>query len=332
MVRGCVLLKEISMGTILTKTKGFTPVIDVLAEELGLMTAVVYGIVWRYCQMEKKICSASRETIAKHASISVKTVDRHLDKLCRAGYLKDLHPDWKHRPHIYVDTGKLKIEALVRVRTGKTESPTSEEGETESPTGETESPTRLDRESYQGETESPTKILFYDSKHESKEGEKEGDFPEKSKPADPLMQDLERRTAGGDYADPAEVGGADNLAAFGLFCLYDKRGKAPPRQGTKEHTQQRDRVRGALRAYGYQQAPSDLIEKAAEIHCERKGDWTNVYYSSFAADFGEALQDAEYFLKHGYLPSDGQKVPRDDPGKFDRARAMTLERLEHGNQ
>jgi hypothetical protein len=174
------------MSTILTETKGFTPVIDVLAQELGLMTAVVYGIVWRYCQMENKVCSASRETIAEHANISTKTVDRHLDKLCKAGYLKDLHPEWKHRPHIYADTGKLKIEALVRVRGGGTESPTPKKGETESPTAETQGPTG-ESQSLTGETESPTKIPSYDSSHDSFLGkEKNAVFPEKLKtPAPP---------------------------------------------------------------------------------------------------------------------------------------------------
>jgi len=132
----------------------------------------------------------------------------------------------------------------------------------------------------------------------------------------------------------ASAGGADNLARFGLFCLYEKRGKTPPRQGTKEHNQQRKRVSDALRAYGYQQASNELVEKAAEIHCERKGyKWVNVSYKSFAADFGVALQDAEYFLEHGHLPDDGddQKPTSDPDAVYDRATRMTLERLGHGD-
>lgn len=160
------------------------------------------------------------------------------------------------------------------------------------------------------------------------------------KVADPLTLDLARRTEAarapsGNYATPPCAGGDDDLAAFGLFCLYDKRGKQPPKQGTKEHGQQCERVREALRAYGYQQADLQIVEKAAEIHCERKGQWVNVFYKSFVADFGVALQDGEYFIKHGYLPANGnrQQAPRRDPGRFDEATRMTLERLEnHGDR
>ena len=153
------------------------------------MTAVVYGVVWRYCQMEKKVCSASPETIASHIGTSAKTVKRHLKKLANKGYLKDLTPKLKHQPHTYADTGRAKIMGLVTTTvSGGTESPTSEEegesakqgtesnpGGTESPTstggaespapevgqkvppGGTESPTRWDTESNLGGTESPTK-------------------------------------------------------------------------------------------------------------------------------------------------------------------------------
>jgi hypothetical protein len=136
----------------LSQVKGFTPVIDVLAEELGMMTALVYGIVWRYCQMKDRVCHASKETIGEHAKISGKTVQRHLQKLVKAGYLIDLTPDKKHAPHTYKDAGKVRIEGLVEAKlVGGTESPTSKKGGTESPT-------RQDRESHLGGTESPVKI------------------------------------------------------------------------------------------------------------------------------------------------------------------------------
>jgi 5-methylcytosine-specific restriction endonuclease McrA len=80
------------MSTFLSECKGFTPVIDVLAKEVGMMTALVYGIVWRYCQMEDGICYISRRQMAEHAQISVRTVERHLERLCEAGYLKQVLP------------------------------------------------------------------------------------------------------------------------------------------------------------------------------------------------------------------------------------------------
>ena len=137
--------------TFLSEVKGFTPVIDILANELGTMTALVYGIVWRYCQQDNHVCYASKETIAKHANISPKTVQRHLHSLVERGYLEDLTPDKRNAPHTYKDAGKVIITGLVEARlAGRSESPTSE-------VGRTESPTRWDRESYLGGTESPTK-------------------------------------------------------------------------------------------------------------------------------------------------------------------------------
>ena len=148
----------------LSQVKGFTPVIDVLAKELGTMTALVYGIVWRYCQMEDKVCRASKQTIAANANIDAKTVQRHLHKLAKSGYLEDLTPGLKHAPHSYKDTGRIQIIGLVEARLiGRTESPTSEEGRTESPT-------RGDTESHLGRTESPVMIEIHDSPDERKKG------------------------------------------------------------------------------------------------------------------------------------------------------------------
>ena len=70
----------------LSQVKGFTPVIDALVEELDLMPAIIYGVVWRYCQMEDRVCRASLETIASRVGISRKTVERHIKALCDAGY------------------------------------------------------------------------------------------------------------------------------------------------------------------------------------------------------------------------------------------------------
>jgi DNA-binding MarR family transcriptional regulator len=147
------------MSKFLSEVKGFTPVIDVLAQELGLMSAVVYGIVWRYCQMEDRVCTASRKRIAEHADISVKTVERHLKRLCKAGYLKDLTPDQKHRPHVYADSGKAKIMGLLTVEVGTTESLTSD-------LGKTESLTRSDSKSNLGKTESLIRKPSYDREDE----------------------------------------------------------------------------------------------------------------------------------------------------------------------
>lgn len=97
--------------TVLSEVGGFTPVIDAVVEDVGLMTAVVFGRIWRHCQMEDGVCKASLETISSGIGVDKATVMRHAEKLCQRGYLKDLTPDLRNRPHIYADTGKagLKI-------------------------------------------------------------------------------------------------------------------------------------------------------------------------------------------------------------------------------
>ena len=110
------------MGTILAEVKGFTPLIDALVKEVGVVQAAVYGAVWRHCQMSDGVCTASQATIAKKLGINRVTVLRHLKDLCKKGYLRDTTPTLRNRPHIYADTGKAKILALVEARTGVTES------------------------------------------------------------------------------------------------------------------------------------------------------------------------------------------------------------------
>lgn len=118
------------MSRFLQEVKGFTPVIDVVVADVGFVTAGVYGVAWRYCQMSDHVCKVSQERMAGHLGISAKTVQRHLQNLCEAGYLKDLTPEAKNRPHVYADTGRVIITGLVearlvgqKVQAGRTESP-----------------------------------------------------------------------------------------------------------------------------------------------------------------------------------------------------------------
>lgn len=101
--------------TILADVDGFTPVIDRIADELGLTSAAVFGRMWRFCQMEDGVCKASLETIATGLGIDRATVMRHADKLCEAKYLKDLTPDARNVPHVYADTGKAGIRVNITV-------------------------------------------------------------------------------------------------------------------------------------------------------------------------------------------------------------------------
>jgi len=81
----------------------WTPVFDSLVRELGQSSALVYGVIWRYCQMRDNVCRASLGTMAARAGLSRRTVIRHVKMLVERGYITDLTPGLKHAPHSYVD-------------------------------------------------------------------------------------------------------------------------------------------------------------------------------------------------------------------------------------
>ena len=135
--------------TILTKCNGFTPLIDAMVRKYGLVTAAVFGRVWRYCQLDNAVCSASLETIAAELGLNRRTIMRHIDILVRDGFLDDKTPERLYRPHILADTGRAQLygelAAAIIDETGVTESHTSAD---ETGSGVTLSPTRCDRESH----------------------------------------------------------------------------------------------------------------------------------------------------------------------------------------
>jgi len=144
-----------------TTLEGFTPLLDNIVDEFGVVTAAVFGVVWRYCQMEDKICRASIAKIADRVKISERTVIRHLQTLCENGYLQDLTPDVRNKPHFYADTGKARLTGKIKAETGMTESQTKAD--------------RYDRESDHGMTESQLKRVF---KKQNEEREPSPDFLE----------------------------------------------------------------------------------------------------------------------------------------------------------
>ena len=102
-------------SNILTEVDGWTPLIDELTKELGLVTSAVYGRMWRFCRGERRVCDASLETIATDLHLDKATVMRHAKKLCDEGYMMDLTPNLRNSPHTYADTGKIRIYAKVGV-------------------------------------------------------------------------------------------------------------------------------------------------------------------------------------------------------------------------
>jgi DNA-binding Lrp family transcriptional regulator len=95
--------------TILSNVDGFTPVIDSVVRDTSLTTAVVFGRVWRFCQMKNGVCQASLEKIAEGIGISIPTLMVHIKRLEEGKYLEDTTPNLRNRPHTYRDTGKAGL-------------------------------------------------------------------------------------------------------------------------------------------------------------------------------------------------------------------------------
>lgn len=99
--------------TILAHVEGWTPVIDHLVKEFGITTALVFGVVWRYCQRTNHVCYASQEVLANHVGMTRQALNKHLAVLVKAKYLEDLTPNRTNRPHTYKDTGKANLTAII---------------------------------------------------------------------------------------------------------------------------------------------------------------------------------------------------------------------------
>jgi len=79
-----------------------TRVFDFVVEELGTISALVYGVVWRHTKMEKAICFATAKTLGHKTGLGESTVRKHLRILQRAGYIRCVRPSTQHSPPHYV--------------------------------------------------------------------------------------------------------------------------------------------------------------------------------------------------------------------------------------
>lgn len=138
--------------TISSTLSGFTPAPDVLIQMYGYMTALVWGRIWRYCQMSDGVCRAKLETIAGELGMSDRTIMRHIDPLVADGYLIDKTPELKNKPHIYADTFKIRIRISIEATT------------TESHSAVTKSHSRVTQSHRQGDTESVEESIKKESK------------------------------------------------------------------------------------------------------------------------------------------------------------------------
>ncbi|MFA5636901.1 MAG: helix-turn-helix domain-containing protein [Anaerovoracaceae bacterium] len=90
----------------MSETAGFTILFDDVIEDVGLIAASVYGIIWRYCQRRHRECYASQQTLADHLGITRQTLNKHLHTLIKAGYIEDVTPDTTGNTHTYHLTEK----------------------------------------------------------------------------------------------------------------------------------------------------------------------------------------------------------------------------------
>jgi DNA-binding transcriptional ArsR family regulator len=139
------------------KLKGFTPCMANLVKEHGVITSLVYGRVWRYCQGDDCVCSASIEKISTDLKLSYKTVTRHLGVLVKNGYLIDHTPELRNHPHKYSCSNKADIGITVEVIDEKCLDLKSEKetsARSESPSARSESPSDSDFKSDEERKES----------------------------------------------------------------------------------------------------------------------------------------------------------------------------------
>lgn len=97
--------------TVLTKVDGFTPIIDGIVSKYGYVAAMVFGVVWRYCQLKDNKCTASQETMASKIGIKRQTFNRNIKTLVENGYLIAETKDGIGVT--YWDTGKANLSLKV---------------------------------------------------------------------------------------------------------------------------------------------------------------------------------------------------------------------------
>lgn len=94
--------------TILANVDGFTPCMDVIVDKYGIVTAAIFGVVWRFCQMKDGVCWASQEKIGSMVGMSRQTANEHLKKLVDGGFLRVI-PASNGDTIQFVDTGKATL-------------------------------------------------------------------------------------------------------------------------------------------------------------------------------------------------------------------------------
>ena len=84
----CRTLELSGHGFVFHEVAGFTPANDYLTKVFDCLTALIYGMVWRYCQHPSGECTASQRRMGERMKVSTRTITRKLSKLVDAGYLE----------------------------------------------------------------------------------------------------------------------------------------------------------------------------------------------------------------------------------------------------
>jgi hypothetical protein len=99
---------------------GWTALPDDLAEEIGLIPAIVYSRVVRYCNMSTGKCYASLEAMGKGLGVTRMTVCNTLASLVELGYLQRIDAPHPRTPNTYIPTNKYQLWATVTGDSGCT--------------------------------------------------------------------------------------------------------------------------------------------------------------------------------------------------------------------
>jgi len=113
--------KYITEKKVDTGVSGFTPCPDILVKKYSHTTALIWGKIWRHCQMQEEVCRASIQRLATELNLTEDTISKHIKLLEDGKYIKDLTPERRNRPHEYVDTEKIRLKIQLMMEESTTE-------------------------------------------------------------------------------------------------------------------------------------------------------------------------------------------------------------------
>lgn len=114
-----------------TMASGFTPCPDILTTKYSHTTSLIWGKIWRFCQMPEDVCRAAIKRIADELSLSTNTIAKHIEMLEKGGYILDKTPNLRNKPHTYIDTGKLHLKISLWMAESGTQNLSSHYSKTE---------------------------------------------------------------------------------------------------------------------------------------------------------------------------------------------------------